>query len=56
MVSDNQLDQYFQFVKDMLFEEVISELLIYSSCTTSIKTCFARDGHIIGLFLTYFKI
>ena len=22
MVSDNQLDQYFQFVKDMLLEEV----------------------------------
>ncbi len=30
MVSDNQLDQYFQFVKDMLLEEVISEPLIYS--------------------------
>ena len=31
MVSDNQLDQYFQFVKDMLLEEVISEPLIHSA-------------------------
>ena len=31
MVSDNQLDQYFQYVKDMLLEEVISESLTYST-------------------------
>ena len=31
MVSDNQPDQYFQFVKGMLLEEVISEPLIYSA-------------------------
>ncbi len=31
IVSDNQLDQYFQFVKDMLLEEVISEPLIHSA-------------------------
>ncbi len=33
MVSDNQLDQYFQFVKDMLLEEVylFSEPLIHSA-------------------------
>ncbi len=33
MVSDNQLpvDHYFQVVKDMLLEEVISELLIHSA-------------------------
>ncbi len=29
MVSDNQLDQYFQIVKDMPLEEVISEPLIH---------------------------
>ena len=29
MVSDNRLDQYFQFVKDMPLEEVISEPLIH---------------------------
>ncbi len=28
MVCDNQLDQYFQFVKDMLLDEVISEPLM----------------------------
>ena len=31
MVRDNQLDQYFQLVKDMLLEEVISEPLIHTS-------------------------
>ena len=31
MVSDNQLDQYFKFVKDMLLEEFISEPLIHSA-------------------------
>ena len=32
MVSDNQLDQYFQFVKDLLLEErVISEPLVHSA-------------------------
>ncbi len=31
MGSDNQLDQYFQFVKDLLLEEVVSEPLIYSA-------------------------
>ena len=31
MVSDNQWDQYFQFVKDMLLEDVISEPLIHSA-------------------------
>ncbi len=31
MVNDNQLDQYFQFVKDMLLEVVISESLIHSA-------------------------
>ncbi len=30
-VSGNQLDQNFQFVKDMLLEEVISEPLIHSA-------------------------
>ncbi len=30
MVSDNQLYQYFLFVKDMLLEEVIREALIHS--------------------------
>ena len=30
MVSDNQQDQHFQLVKDMLLEEVISEPLIHS--------------------------
>ncbi len=29
MVSEKQLNQYFQFVKDMLLEEVISEPLIH---------------------------
>ncbi len=31
MVSDNQLDQYFQFVKDMLLEGVNGEPLIHSA-------------------------
>ncbi len=31
MVSDNQLDQYFQFVKDMLLEEVLSEPPIHAA-------------------------
>ena len=31
MVNDNQLDQYFQFVKDTLLKEVISEPLIHSA-------------------------
>ena len=31
MVSDDQLDQYFQFVKDMLLEEDITEPLIHSA-------------------------
>ncbi len=30
MVRDNQLDQYFQFVKDMLLEEVMSKAFIHS--------------------------
>ncbi len=38
MVSGNQIDQYFQFVKDMLLEDVISEPLIHLH-TISIKTC-----------------
>ena len=32
MVSDNLLDQYFQFLKDMLLEEVISELYTRPFC------------------------
>ena len=40
MVSDNQLDQYFQFVKDMLLEEVCSWTTHRSILrTVSIKTC-----------------
>ena len=31
MVSDYQLDQYCQFVKDMLLEDIISEPLIHSA-------------------------
>ncbi len=31
MVSNNQLDQYLQFVKDMLLDEDISEPLIHSA-------------------------
>ncbi len=31
MVSDNQLDQYFQFVKDILLEELIGEPIIHSA-------------------------
>ena len=31
MVSDNQVEQYFQFVKDMLLKEVHSEPLIQSA-------------------------
>ena len=30
-VSDDQLDQYFQFVKDILLEEVINEPLTHSA-------------------------
>ena len=30
MASDNQVDQYTQFVKDMLLEEDISESLIFA--------------------------
>ena len=37
----DQLDQYFQFVEDMLLEEVISEPLIYYA-STSIKTCLIQ--------------
>ena len=29
MVSDNLIDQYFQFAKDILLEEVISEPLLH---------------------------
>ena len=38
MVNANQLEQNFQFVKDTLLEEVISESLIHSAYK-SIKTC-----------------
>ncbi len=34
MVSDNQHDQYFQFVKDMILEEDISEPFIHSAYTS----------------------
>ena len=40
MVSDNQLDQYFQFVKDVLLEEVISEPLIRSAYYINRKLSF----------------
>ena len=41
MVSDNQLERNFQFVKDMLLEEVGNEPLIHSAYYS-----YARAGHI----------
>ena len=54
MVRDNQLDQYFRFVKDMLLEEVISDPLIYSAyyvnqnwSTIQSNTAIVHDNSII---------
>ena len=44
MVNDKQTDQYFQFVKDILLEEIISAPLIHSAHLTSIKKLGYHSG------------
>ncbi len=50
MISDNQLDQYLQFVKDVLLEEVkfISEPLIHCLCQWKLAyhSCSQQDNSI----------
>ncbi len=57
MVTNNQLYQYFQFVKDMLLEKVISEPLIHSACYInqwfghgSNTAMYTITSHTVGLY------
>ncbi len=43
MVSDNQLDQFFQFIKNMQLEEVISEPLIHSAYLLAFHSEFGQS-------------